>query len=106
MKQKIIFILVSFISIYTSIAQSTKTCTISCNVASSYVCPNSNTWKNNPKLYNDDAFMKEIGYTKDSKGCWKLDGSSIKIQTTDKNKAEKMWAKITNYFSGAQKTGF
>ena len=106
MNQRVLFAIALIFTGYLTNAQSSKKCTISCNVTSSYVCPGSNTWKSNPSLYNDAAFMKEIGYVKDSKGCWKLAGSSIKVETTDKSKAKEMWAKITNYFSGAKKTGF
>lgn len=106
MKQKITLALALVIISYCINAQTNKTCTITCNVTTAYVCPNSNTWKSNPNLYNDDGFMTEIGYTKDSKGCWKFGGTTINLKTTDKVKAESWWSKVKNYFSGAKKTGF
>ena len=106
MKQKItVTLALIFLSYYLQ-AQTSKPCTITCNVTSAYVCPNSNTWKSNPSQYNDVQFMQDIGFVKDSKGCWKLGGNAINIKTNDKAKAQSLWARIKNYFSGAQKTGF
>ena len=83
-------------------------CIISCNLTTAYVCPNSNTWKSNPGIYNDADLMKELGYAKDNKGCWKLsnNNTSATITTTNKPKAQTWWDKIKQAFSGAKKTGF
>lgn len=105
MKQKIILTVALIIVSYFVQAQ---TCTIKCNLTTAYVCPNSNTWKSNPSIYNDADLMKELGYTKDSKGCWKLssNSTSVTIITTNKLKAQSWWRKINKAFPGASKTGF
>ena len=85
-----------------------KACTVSCNLTSAYVCPNSATWKSNQTIYNDASLMQDLGYTKDSKGCWKLGttNTAVTLKTTNVPKAQGWWQKVKSAFSGAKKTGF
>ena len=105
MKQIIILIATFTFVNHSTTAQS---CTIKCNLTYGYVCPSSYTWKNNPGIYNDADLMKELGYVKDNKGCWKLGGNStsVTITTSNKPKAQSWWEKIKQAFTGAKKTGF
>lgn len=88
-----------------SLVVKSQNCTLTCNLTTSYVCPNSNTWKNNPNIYNDGEMMTSLGYAKDKQGCWKLQGSSTKTVAGEKNKLKNWYDKLKKAFS-ISKTGF
>ena len=87
------------------LAGNSQACTITCNLTTSFVCPNSNTWKQNSALYNDRELMTSLGYSKDNNGCWTLQGSTTKTITGEKKKMQSLYTKIKRFFS-TSKTGF
>jgi hypothetical protein len=95
----------SIIAITFCLIGNSQTCTLTCNLGTSYVCPTSNTWKSNPGTYNDSELMTSLGYSKDNKGCWKLQGSSTKTITGSKSKLKQWYDKLKRTFS-TTKTGF
>lgn len=106
--KKLLVVLTLFIAVsVTSYSQKTSKpqCTLTCNLTTSYVCPNSNTWKNNPDIYNDGEMMVSLGYRKDNKGCWQLRGGNTKTIQGSESKLKTWFNKLKRVFS-TSKTGF
>jgi hypothetical protein len=104
MNKIIIIVLLNFILAKSVNAQSNR-CFLICNLTTAYVCPNSNTWLNNPTLYGDVEIMQSLGYKKDKKGCWSLKGNKKVEIRKPLDKLKELYEKLKNEFS-VTKTGF
>lgn len=106
MKKNIVIFTAAFIVCTISLfAQSSnKSCSITCNLTTANVCPESNTWKSNPAIYNDSELMTSLGYTKKG-ACWILNGNKTKTITGSSSKLKSWYNKLSKVFN-TSKAGF